>query len=382
MAKVRILQIVTRLAVRGVPRHVLEVAARLDPSRFAVEVMAGRSEPGEGSLWEEARDRGIRLHRVEPLQRAVSLPVDLAAFITLYRRIRQGRYDLVHTHISKAGFLGRLAARCARVPVVVHTYHGQIHELQPGSWQGRVFLACERVAARGSDALVAVSQDTAEHLLSQGIGTPGQYRVIRNGIDLTRFQPGAGRPGGGDGRLVIGTIASLTREKGLEVLVQALAGLVEAYPDLHLCIVGDGPERGELQAQVEQLGLQHRVQFAGMVADVRPWLAGFDLFVVPSISEGIPLALLEAMAMGRPVVASCTGGIPEVVQDRRSGWLVPPGDPAALGEAIGMLLGKEALRRELGQRGRARVEEGFEVGRMVGGLEELYQELLGRRGRG
>jgi len=306
----------------------------------------------------------------------------LAAFAALYHKIKQGRFQIVHTHISKAGILGRLAARCAGAPVVLHTFHGQVEELSDGSPRSRIFLACERLAARGADALIAVSQETAAGLQALGIGTPGQYVVIPNGIDLERFCPEAVRQQVSvAGAPLIGTIASLTPEKGIDLLLQAFAGLAGRHPGLRLCLVGDGPLRPALQEQARDLGLAGRVEFAGNVPDVRPYLAAFDLFVLPSRREGMGRVLLEAMALGRPVVAARAGGIPELVRHGHSGWLVPPEDPAALAAAIDALL-REAPRREALARAGRETARQFGLEAMIAQVEQLYGALLAGKGRG
>lgn len=377
MSKIRVLHIVTRLAVRGAPRYVLNVAGGLDAARFEVEVVAGRSEPGEGSLLEEARARGIATISVEAMQRAVSPAADWRAWRALRQILARGRYDIVHTHISKAGVLGRLAARQAGVPVVLHTYHGRVEELERGSFKSRLLLAAERRAARASDALVAVSRDTLDYLQEGAIAAPQQCHLIHNGVDLGFFDAGQSLAALNlpDGP-ALGTLGSLTREKGIDVLLKAMASLGPPFADLRLYVIGDGPLLGPLKALSAQLGLEERVEFVGIVDDVRPWLAAFDLFVQPSISEGMATALLEAMAMGQPVVASSVGGAPEVVCDGRTGRLVPPGDPQALGAAIAEALSDDEMRRAWGLAGRRRAQEAFDMDAMIRRIEKLYLELL------
>lgn len=384
MPQVRVLQIVTRLAVRGVPRHVIELAAGLNRERFAVEVLAGRSEPGEGELWTEAEERGLKTWFVPALQRAVNPVADASAYTMLSRRIRQGQYDIVHTHISKAGILGRLAARRGDVPVVVHTYHGRVQELQGRSLKSRFFRACEQRAARWSQLLIAVSQATVGQCLDGGIGRIDQYRVIHNGIDLPRFldyREGMRPFAGPAGAPVVGAVGSLTAEKGVDVLLQTMPGLLGRYPRLQLCVVGDGPLRSQLQKMARELGIGEQVHFPGIVADVRTWLAHFDVLVAPSRREGLPTVLLEAMALGRPVVASRVGGIPEIVTDGVSGLLVPADVPDELGQAIDLLLRDKGKRLGMGQAGRERVVERFGLEEMLRQTESAYEELLAA-GRG
>lgn len=375
----RILQILTRLAVRGVPRHVLDLSAGLLAKGHQVEIIAGRSEPGEGSLWEDAKRLQIPATYLPALQRAVSPRTDAVAFAGLYRAIRRARPDIVHTHISKAGVLGRLAAHLAGVPVVVHTYHGQVEELEGPSLRSRLLRAGEQLACRRTHALIAVSAQTAAGLQALGLGTPSQYRVIRNGIDLKYFSPDLDEPPAVlPGSPLLGVIASLTPEKGLDLIIGALGNLAPRYPQLRLCLVGDGPLRRELEAQAHALGLETRIHFAGNVEDVRPYLRALDLLVVPSRREGQGRVLMEAMALGRPVMATRVGGIPELVCHGHNGWLVPPEDPAALAQAIAALLDDPPLRTALAREGRRCAEGEFGLEQMVAQVEELYLELLAR----
>ena len=379
MSPVRVLQVVTRLAVRGVPRHVLELATGLNPERFTVEVLAGRSEPDEGELWTEAEERGLKTWFVPALQRAVNPVADAKAHAMISHRIRQGQYDIVHTHISKAGILGRLAARRQDVPVVVHTYHGRVQEMQGRSLKSRLFRACEQGAARWSDLLIAVSQATVQQCLDSGIGRPDQYRVIYNGIDLPHFldyQRGTRPIAGPAGFPVIGTIGSLTAEKGIDVLLRAMPGLLGRHPRLQLCVIGDGPLRSQLQEIARELGIGEQAHFPGIVTDVRTWLAHLDVLVAPSLREGLPTVLLEGMALERPVVASRVGGVPEIVDDGVSGLLVPAGAPDELGQAIDLMLRDEGKRLEMGRAGRERVVERFGLEEMLRQTESAYDQLL------
>ena len=376
--KIRVLQIVTRLAVRGVPHHVLNLAAGLDKKRYQTVVLAGRSDPGEGSLLDEARSRGITVMELPLLQRRIDPLLDARAFIAIYRLMRAGRYHLVHTHISKAGFIGRLAARCAGVPVVVHTYHGWVQELHDRNAAGRLLLACEKLAARSSDAAIAVSHSVVEDALHNGIGTRSLYSVVPNGVDLTRF-PASRMPSqrrSAEGTPVVGAIGSMTPEKGFEVLLDAMVEVKRRFPEVRLYAIGDGPLRAELEGRAQHLGLGETVRFLGRVEDVRPWLHTFDMVVQPSLREGQGLALLEAMAAGCPVIASRVGGIPEFVEDQQTGILITPGDSGALAGAVCELAGDECRRQLLANAARERVRSGYSLEGMIGGVERVYERLL------
>ena len=375
--KIRVLQIVTRLVVRGVPRHVLDLATHLDKDRFEVEVLAGRGESSEGSLWEEAHERGVVTHRVEALQREVNPITDLAAYRAILKKIEAGNFDVVHTHISKAGFLGRLAAKRAEVPLIVHTYHGEVGELRGPGVKCEVLRRCERRAAKISDVLIAISEDVRRNMLAMGFGDQTQHRVIPNGIDMDRFDPHLHfpRPKQLIGRPILGYIGSLTSEKGVDVLLRAMPAVVEHFPDVQLCVVGDGPLGLELREEAVRLGLAERVCFAGATLDVRPWLAAFEMLILPSRSEGMGRVLIEAMAMATAVVAARVGGVAEVVIDGETGLLVQSANSEELARVTIETLAAPVRRRELAASGRRAVAERYSLPTTACEIAACYGEL-------
>ncbi len=376
--KIRVCHIVTRLAVRGVPRHVIDMAVALDPERYVVQVLTGHSEPGEGDLWQEALDLGIAVRRIPALQRRIDLSGDVLALWQLYRYLRAYPFDIVHTHISKAGMLGRMAAHWAGVPQVLHTYHGVPLEWAGSGLAARLFRLCERRVSRSTSALVAVSQALKNDLLQMGIGKAKRMHVIYNGVHTAMLAEGIGAQVVSASPLLL-CIGSLTQEKGLAVLLKALPELRVHFPNLGLCLVGDGPLKEDLQRLVRELNLDTCVHFVGIVDDVRPWLAACAVLVMPSLSEGMPLAVVEAMAMGRPVIASSVGGLPEVVVEGETGLLVEPGDSHRLAQQIGSLLQKPSELRRMGANGRQRAMRHFTLERAISQLQDLYEELLQTR---
>ncbi|MED5415372.1 MAG: glycosyltransferase [Candidatus Latescibacterota bacterium] len=375
MGRTRVLHVITRLVTRGASRHVIDLARTLDPGRFEVEVAAGRGEAYERSIWDDTVAQGIRLHRIEHLQREISPFADLRAFSELCSVIRRGRYDVVHTHISKAGLIGRLATRVVRVPVTVHTYHGIANEIAGSGLKPALLRACERGCASLPDGKVSISQNVADHIGGAGILNSNEIRIIHNGIDLAHFSPTSSppRPEALSGGRIVGTVGSLTPEKSTADLLRAVAQLPPEMDDLLVCIVGDGALRAELDVEAQRLGIAERVVFAGAVEDVRPWLAAFDLFVLPSRSEGLPGALMEAMALGCPVIVSAVGGVPEVIGD--AGVLVEPGDVAEFATQISRLLADRGAAVDLSEAGAVQVQK-FSLASMAAKTAALYEELL------
>ena len=371
---IRVCHIVTRLAVRGVPRQVLELAEGLDHRRFKVSVLTGHSESGEGDLWDEARDRGIDVMRIEALRRPIHPIRDGFALAQIYRHLRRYPCDIVHTHIAKAGFLGRLAARLAKIPFVLHTYHGTPNEWIGDGTSARLFRGIERWTAARTDMLIAVSEAVRGEMKSMGIGSASRWRVIRNGISPIFLSEPPSSPTQRS-RVQLLAVGSLTEEKGYDVLLSALPTIASSHPDVELVLIGDGPLKASLQALANDLNVASRVRFLGVVADVRPWLRAATLLVAPSLSEGLGMAVVEAMAMECPVVASRVGGLVEVVVHGETGFLVEAGHVPLLAQQVVELLSCPEKRARLGYNGSRHVQANFASDRPIAQLQELYETL-------
>jgi glycosyltransferase involved in cell wall biosynthesis len=348
----------------GVPAHVLDLVEGLDRERYEITVAC----PPESSLWSRLRTRpDVRLHPMGRARRPS--PVDAFEFARLRRLVLAA--DLVHGHSSKAGFLVRLAAKSAgRRSRCVFTPHGWSFWAADGL-EARLYLALERRAARWCRTIVGVSAHERDAGLASGVGKPGQYRVIPNGVDVDRFH--------GERRPVAGRIVMLGRlapPKRPELVVRALARVRERRPDAELWLVGDGPLRGEVEALAGSLGLAGAVHVTGRRDDVPQVLADAYCAVLASDYEGMPLSVLEAMAAGLPVVATSFGGLDEVIDDGETGFVVERGSVEALAAALGRLLADPALSGRIGAAGRRRAEERFSVRRMVAETAALYDEVL------
>lgn len=324
---------------------------------------------------------------IEPHYLGVRRTLDPAAFARLVRYIRRTRPDVVHAHLEMSMTMALPAAALARTPGV-GTFH-QVYRPMHGRELARERLAVE-VATR-SQATVFVSNASrrsyAEHF--RGGRTPPTWRVVHNGIDLEQFAPPA--PGAttrlpadldlGPGPVVT-VLAALRDFKGITHAVAAWPSVLLRHPDARLLVVGSGEEAANLHRQVDDLGLQGSVTFAGMRSDVADIMRGSDVMVLPSVfGENLPTVLMEAGGCGRPVVASDVGGIADIVVDGETGLLTPPGDEAALAAALVRLLDDEGLRQRLGDAGRRRMEQHFDARRWAGNLLELYREVAGPAAR-
>ncbi|HEX6201452.1 MAG TPA: glycosyltransferase [Thermoanaerobaculia bacterium] len=294
------------------------------------------------------------------------------------RWLREGGADVCHAHLPLAGVVGRLAARRAGVPLV-YTEHNLLERYRPPTrWADLATWRWQRL-------VVAVSADVAASIRRHA-GERVPVEVVLNGIDVERYAapPGAGEAlrrayGIAAGAPLVGTVAVMRRQKRLDRWLEAAAGIAAAQPGARFLVVGDGPLRGETEAHAGRLGLAGRVVFAGLRADVARHLAAMDVVLVSSDYEGLPLAVLEAMAAGRPVVAPAVGGLPEVL-DEGCGRLVPPADAAALADAVLDLVADPALAARLGEAAQRRAGERFGIERMTRDLEAIYDRVLAGAG--
>ncbi|MGH3372045.1 MAG: glycosyltransferase family 4 protein, partial [Nocardioidaceae bacterium] len=341
----------------------------------------------EGDLFEEAARLGVRVVTVPNLHRAVRPLADLRAVVGLVRLFKRERPDIVHTHSSKAGLVGRLAARLAGVPAIAHTVHGwSFHDEMPRLVR-RAVVVTERLAARWTSLIVVVGERDAEIGRVERIGHQASYALIRSGIEVAAYStsPEArakarsafGIP---EGVPLVGTVTRLSRQKDPTTLLTAVRLVVDVRPDVHCVIVGDGPLRSEVEAHVRELGLRSQVTLLGARDDVAALLPGFDAFVLSSRWEGLPRVVIEAMAAGVPVVATDVGGVAEAVDDGTSGLLVPVGDEHALAQAVLRVIGDPVLAADMGRAAETRVGE-FDTSVMIDRLDRAYRELLARGGR-
>jgi glycosyltransferase involved in cell wall biosynthesis len=380
MTSLRILHVITRLVVGGAQENTLATVAGLRTRGHDVVLATGPSNGPEGTLMERARDLGVEPVLIPQLVREPSPVRDAVALARLYRLVRRGRFDVVHTHTSKAGVLGRIAARLARTPAIVHTPHGHVFDGYFRPALTRLFVEVERILANRTDAMIAISEPCRTDHLRLGIGSPDRFVTIPSGIpgpppgDRVTARGAMGLAGG---ELAIGCVGRLAPVKGQAFLLDAFARLARRPPNARLVLVGDGPCRDELHEMADRLNLDGTVRFLGLRDDASALLAGFDLYVQPSLNEGMGRALAQAMAVGVPVIATDAPGPAALVGTGGAGLLVPAGDPGALAAAIEALLHNEPRRLAAGESARKRAVGFWSEDEMVEAIEALYFRLLG-----
>lgn len=383
--RTRVLHPITRLIIGGAQENTMLTAQLLDKAQWDVTVVSGPQTGSEGSLIETVRERGIALTLDDSLVREVNPLKDLLAIFRLRRLIKQGGYTIVHTHSSKAGIVGRWAAKLAGAPIIVHTVHGWGHHDRQHPLVRAYYIWLEKLTLPITDKLIAVTSKDIEKGLRDGIGKPENYVVIRSGIEMDRF----GRPqvsrretrtawGIPPDAPLIGTVTRLSPQKAPLDFVRAAAEVARQHPQAWFMMVGDGPLRGEVEKLAREVGIADRLVLTGLRRDVPELMAAFDIFALSSLWEGLPRVIPQAMATRLPVVATACDGSAEAVEEGVTGFLVAPGEPDQLAQRLGRLLTDPDLASQLGEMGLARAQE-FDVQRMVSQIDGLYRELLAQK---
>jgi glycosyltransferase involved in cell wall biosynthesis len=390
----RVLHLITRLDRGGSAENTLLSVTGLARLGYRVTLAAGAGAASSMTLREraafrarlhDAKKAGVRLVTLPSLGRRIAPLDDTRALVDIIRLIRRERPQIVHTHTSKAGALGRLAAWVCRVPIVVHTPHGHIFYGYYGSFVSSIFAAIERALGRLTDGLVTLTEHGKQDYLDRGIIPADRLHAIYSGVDLPIYRANGVKPhaarrllGLPDDGLIIGVMGRLVPVKGHRHLIDAMPAIRHEFPRAFLFFVGDGDERAPLEARAAELGVADGLRCAGALPGLKTAIAACDVIVQPSLNEGMGRTVIEALAMGRPVVASRVGGLPELIDHGRNGLLVVPASPSALADAVGALLRDPARRRRMGEAARRSVDDRFSVQAMVEAIETLYVALAGR----
>lgn len=383
--KYRVLLTMTHTGIGGVTEHVLALARSLDPNLFEVTVA---SAPG-GPYEKEFIQSGIPFVAIPSYVRHLHPVHDARAILSLVRLLKKERFDIVHAHGPKAGFLARLAARLCSVPVVMYTHHGIVFHSRQSAIKRYVYRNLEALATTWTHKLVCVSEYNRDTLLRAGIGRRDDYVVVWNGVDPSPYQ--LQEPESllinqvrtslniAPTDIVIAMVARLEEPKDPVLLVRAAAHIDSGIP-WKILFVGDGSLRPHVERVARELRIESKVVITGFRSDVPAVLAASDIAVLASKSEGLPISVIEAMMAGKPVVATSVGGTREVVVDNETGFLVPVDDPISLGNRLSILAAHADLRSHMGALGRSRALELFSWDRMSQQISTLYLDQLRTHG--
>ncbi|MFT4037910.1 MAG: glycosyltransferase family 4 protein [Thermomicrobiales bacterium] len=380
------MRIISRMNVGGPARHVAILNSGLNPERFESVLVYGEEGSSEGTL-RSLLGPCQQTVSIRELGREISPVADTVTLGKLVRLIRETRPHIVHTHTAKAGFVGRVAARLAGVPIIVHTYHGHVFHGYFSPRKTEVFLRLERSCARFSTRLITISPRLREEIAGFGVAPVSQIDVVPLGLHLAphaayprregRFRQAQGIP---EDAVLFGAVGRLAPIKNLGLLLEAAAIARSSEPRVRIVLVGDGETRQALTAQAETLGLADAVTFAGWQDDLPAVYSDLDAVVISSHNEGTPACLIEAMASGAPVIATAVGGVPDMIDDGVTGQLVPPDDANALATGMLRIVKEPDQARQMAEKARREALARYDEQRLVSDMERLYEELARNAG--
>jgi len=381
--KIKVLHIITRLDKGGSAENTFLTLTGLDENSYEATLISGPVGDPKHDRRKQIEKQGIEYILIPELVRNISPINDLITLFKIYGFLRNEKFDIVHTHTSKAGLLGRLAAKLAGIPIVIHTPHGHVFFGYFGPFKTKIFIFLERLASRITHKILALTNREKKDYILFKIANEDKFVVINSGIELSRFKKlnfnekqnikkELGIP---ENSLIIGTVGRLVPVKGPEFLLKAAKQIVPKYPDSFFIFTGDGYLRQDLEKKALEMGVKENIIFLGWRDDVAKIVSVYDVFVLPSLNEGMGRVLVEAMALGKPIVASNVGGIPDLVTHGKNGFLVSPKNPKELARYIQILLVDEEKREEMGQVGKE-MAVSFSREIMVEKIVGLYKELM------
>jgi len=372
MEKIKVLEMIDQPFLGGGQKTILSLAKHLDREKFSVSVCSQDSGP----LVDEVKKSKIRHFPVSFSKKFKGRIIKEISCI-----LRKEKIDILHTHGGIAGFYGRWAARNCRTPVVVHTLHG-IHYLHYRNLLlKQIYIYLERIFSLFTDALVFVCDSDRKKAKRLKLAPQKKMYVIKNGIDLPQLREEDVRMrmkelGLKLAQPVLGTVARLHRQKGIIYLLQAAEEIHRSFPEVKIFIVGGGPLRLNLERKAQKLAVDKFVFFLGERTDAAALLSFFDVFILPSLWEGLPYVMVEAALLGKPIVATEVDGVREIIEDRETGVLVPPRNPEKLAEAVVGLLQNRDYAAKLGEKAKKTIPPNFTLPRMIEETERLYLSLI------
>ena len=383
----KIVRVVTRLNIGGPAIHVILLSRGLRDRSHTDILICGKESDSEGNMRHLAEAHNIDPVEIPELEREPSFTKDIKAFLKLYRIMRRERPDIVHTHMAKAGTLGRAAAICAGVPIRVHTFHGHVFDGYFSPVKARIFLFIERFLAIFTTRLVAVSVSVREEIVDKLRVVRGdKCVVIPLGLDLAAFFACAKKQGrfrkelgiGGD-TILVGIVGRLVPIKNHTMFLDSVKRLIDSgvCDKVRFLVIGDGELRQTLEAYADNIGVRAYVVFTGWRKDLAMVYADLDVVALTSLNEGTPVSIIEAMAAARPVVATDVGGVRDLICDGKNGYLVASGDITEFSGKTALLIRDRALRDKMGEAGRGSVAR-FSKERLVKDVESLYKGLLSK----
>jgi len=377
MEKTNLLYVITKLELGGAQKQLLSLIRNLDKEKFNIFLFTHR----HGLLMEEAEAiSGLKIKKSYFLESPINPLMDFPALLEITNYIEENNIDIVHTHSSKAGILGRLAARLSGVKIIIHSVHGWSFNDFQHRFKRSLFIALEKFCANFTDRLIVVSESDREKGLKNKIGREKMYSLVRYGINYDdfsiKYEDIKQEFGISDNELVVGTISCFKPQKAVTDLIKAAALVVKDFANVKFVIVGDGVLRRKIEEDIKRLQLKGKVILAGWRQDANRILSALDVFVLTSLWEGLPISVLEAVASSCPVVATDTGGVSEIIIDQDSGFLVSVRDMPAMAQRITSLLKDKDLRQAMGNKARSLLGNNYTTQNLVDKTQKLYEGLI------
>ncbi len=377
----KVVRLITRLNIGGPALHALLLTEQLPQNGFESILVTGLESPTEGNMLDLIGEQEIKPIIIPELGRAIKPLKDFRAFWKIYKFLLNEKPQIVHTHMAKAGFIGRLAALCAGVPLIIHTFHGHVFHGYFSPLKTQLFIYLERFLGRFTDKIIAVSKIVKSSLHKYGIAPLNKISVIPLGFKLDKFlhkRCGFLRT---ELKLsqnikLVGIIGRLVPIKNHHLFFKAAQEVIRVYPHVKFIVVGEGELRNKLKNEVFQLGIREHVIFLGWRSDLSDIYADLNVVVISSVNEGTPVSLIEGMACCCPAVATRVGGVPDVIEEGINGYLVNPGDAKKMAQALVKILRDPIKAREMGQAGQKKVVFLYTVQRLSENITTLYHTLL------
>ena len=384
--KFRIAHIITRLDKGGSAENVLLTCIGLDKNKYNCALIYGKSLNRDEKLMKEAERKNVHLLYIPHLIRNINPLKDAQAFFMLLYYTIKGKYDIVHTHSSKAGILGRWAAKLASVPVIIHSPHGHIFYGYFNSFFTGFFILAEKITAFFTDTIITLTRKGRDDHIKLGIAPIEKFAVVRSGVNLSLYlnktvdvlnvKRELGLP---DNLPIIGSLGRFDPIKGYTYFIEAANLVLKKTDNVHFLLVGRGSEEAILKNKVKNMGIEDKITFIDWRKNLVDVFNVLDIFILSSLNEGMGKVVVEAMVCGKPVVATCVGGVPEIVDDGKTGILVPPQDTEKIKDAILLLLTNEKLREEMGKKGKSKIDYYFSIEYMIKRKDSIYRNSFRKK---
>lgn len=377
MQRIRLLYCITKLELGGAQKQLLSLLGRLSKDKFEIFVFTA----DEGYLLNDALSLpGVKVKSSNFLKRPINPFKDILALIEIYRFIKQNKIDIMHTHSSKAGILGRIAAKLAKTKYIFHTVHGwSFNDFQPFLLR-KCYIGLERICAKLSDKIIVVSIHDKEKGLKNRIGEESKYALIRYGVDFEEFKKPAENSkeglGIGPQEMVVTNISCFKPQKSCLDFIELAHSVSRRFSNVKFLLVGDGVLRKKIERLIHKLGMQKQVILTGWRRDISAILSATDVLALTSLWEGLSIAVLEAMSAGKPVVATDTGGVKEVIVEAENGFVVKLRDTRQMAQRIIQLLKDDGLRKNMGERSQNLLGTGFRVESLIRSHQDLYEGVF------